>query len=131
MEKNNIGGLMEDPYDDGLKAIMCQQFQDYTEEPVKKKESQPRLHPQAPAASVAAAAEPEGSYPGIPVYAPHWYDGLRQCAKYALGAGCLVVLFWYWNLTGQMAASAATPCMVACATMGGYKIGSVCRRGGR
>ena len=117
--------LMEDAEDEGLKAVMGSKFQDVSQE-IPKKPAAPLND--RPARKVKqeqkAPAEPES----IPTYAPNWMSKLKGCGRYAMVCGGLVALFGYWHITGQMDASAAVPCMVACAGYGGFRIGNVCRR---
>lgn len=122
--------LMEDSDDEGLKAIMGNHFQDHTIAAPKNASSVKKT---AADKKCVDTRKPEDSkamdseWSECPTYAPNFYSKLKLCGKYALVAGGLIVLFWYWNLTGQMATSAAIPCMVVCGTYGGFKIGNVCR----
>lgn len=48
---------------------------------------------------------------------------VKQCAKNVLLFGGLEALFFYWQQTEQMIASAAYPAIVICATLAGLSIG--------
>jgi hypothetical protein len=124
---------MEDAEDEGLKAIMGGKFKDYSNtasdlntperlRPVKAPDKERPLRA-ATASDIHINAPKE-----VPTYAPNWFDRLKGCGKYAMICGLLVAVFWYWNITGLMESAAAIPCMVACGTYGGFKIGNVCRR---
>ena len=145
--------LMEDAEDEGLKAVMGSRFQDVSKEG-STGETAAKATPQSRCSRDSSAqgtsfcrpytgeplgAEKDGKakrnraavdaeYTELPTYAPNWFDRLKGCARYALVCGSLVALFGYWHISGQMDASAAVPCMVACGTIGGFKIGNVCRR---
>lgn len=131
-EKNK---LMEDAEDEGLKAVMGSKFQDKTkDEPhvtgaMRAKREMEKKYP-SHLGTVADKKQPvpEGEWKSVPTYAPNWLSKLKGCAQHALLCGLLVALFGYWNISGQMDASAAVPCMVACGTIGGFKIGNVCRK---
>lgn len=127
--------LMEDADDEGLKAVMGDKFQDKTKDAshvtgaMKTKRDMEQNYPSC-LGTVADKKQttPKGEWKEYPTYAPNWFDRLKGCGKYALVCGALVAVFWYWNITGQMASAAAIPCMVACGTYGGFKIGNVCRK---
>lgn len=131
MANENNQKLMEDAEDEGLKAVMGSKFQDVSRE---QKASAPKVQKKAkedPALirqPSRAATFPRGEGLEVPTFAPNWFDKLKGCGKYAMVCGLLVALFGYWHISGQMDASAAVPCMVACGTIGGFKIGNVCRR---
>lgn len=122
---------MEDAEDEGLKAVMGSKFQDVSREQkasapkVQKKDKEDPALIRQPS---RAATFPRGEGLEVPSYAPNWFDRLKGCGKYALVCGALVAVFWYWNMTGLMESAAAIPCMLACGTYGGFKIGNVCRR---
>ena len=122
--------LMEDAADEGLKAVMGDKFQDMSQEPRKEapKAAQDfRMYPPIPGTAADFKVQ-DSEHMEYPTYAPNWFDRLKGCGKYALVCGALVVVFWYWNITGLMESSAAIPCMLVCGTYGGFKIGNVCRR---
>lgn len=54
---------------------------------------------------------------------PSQMDRLKQCAKSVLCFGCLSLLFFFWQQTGQMAMTASMPCIVACVAMAGFGVG--------
>ena len=132
---------MEDAEDEGLRAVMGSKFQDVSQEiptsaapPRNAKVRREKDKYPSCLKTVADCKDPdhgklyEGEWGSAPTYAPNWFDKLKGCGKYALGCGALVAVFWYWNMTGQMESAAAVPCMLACGTYGGFKIGNVCRR---
>ena len=132
---SNDKHLMEDAEDEGLKAVMGDRFQDKTKDAshvtgaMKAAQDKERKYP-SHLGTVADKERPvpEGEWKEHPTYAPNWFDKLKGCGKYALVCGALVAVFGYWHISGQMDASAAVPCMVACAGYGGFRIGNVCRR---
>lgn len=121
---------MEDAEDEGLKAVMGGKFQDVSQEPRKaapKAAQDLRMYPPVPCTAADFKVQ-DIERKEYPTYAPNWFDKLKGCGKYALVCGVLVAVFWYWNITGLMASTAAIPCMVVCGTYGGFKIGNVCRK---
>lgn len=48
---------------------------------------------------------------------------VKQCAKNVLLFGGMEALFFYWQQTEQMTASAAYPAIVICATLAGLSVG--------
>jgi hypothetical protein len=125
---------MEDAEDEGLKAVMGSKFQDKTKDASHvtgamrmTREMEQKYPSHLGTAADKKRAVPEGEWKDHPTYAPNWFDKLKCCGKYALVCGGLVAVFWYWNITGLMASTAAIPCMLACGTYCGFKIGSVCR----
>lgn len=54
---------------------------------------------------------------------PNWFDRLKACVKWTAVFGGLCMLFFYWQQTGQMEASAAVPSMCACCALAGASIG--------
>ena len=133
--------LMEDSEDAGLKAVMGGKFQDMSREiptsPAPPRNDKVRRERDKYPSCLKTAADYkdpdhsklyEGEWGSVPTYAPNWFDKLKGCGKYALIGGLLVAVFWYWNVTGQMVSAAAIPCMVACASWGGFRIGNVCRK---
>jgi hypothetical protein len=127
--------LIEDAEDEGLKAVMGGKFQDKTKDTSHvtgamrmTREMEQKYPSHLGTVGDKKRAVPEGEWKTVPTYAPNWFDKLKGCGKYAMVCGLLVALFGYWHISGQMDASAAVPCMVACGTIGGFKIGNVCRR---
>ena len=98
-----------DPNDEGLKQIFGDRFHDATKEataPVQKTTHKP----------VDAQWEP--AKPD-----PNWLDNLKACVKHVAIFGGLSILFFYWQQTGQMDASAAVPSMCACTALAGLGVG--------
>ncbi len=54
---------------------------------------------------------------------PNFMDRMKACAKWCVLFGGLSMLFFYWQQTGQMEASAAVPSMCVCTLMAGVGIG--------
>lgn len=54
---------------------------------------------------------------------PGQMDRLKQCAKSVLCFGCLSLLFFFWQQTGQMAMTASMPCILVCAALAGFRVG--------
>ena len=53
-----------------------------------------------------------------------WYDEKSvNLVKWALFFICLEYLFFYWQQTGKMDESAATPSMIVCAVLAGISVG--------
>ena len=94
-----------DPNDEGLKQIFGDRFHDATQEPVKPVQK-----------TVDAKWEP--AKPD-----PNWLENLKACVKHVAVFGGLSILFFYWQQTGQMDASAAVPSMCACTALAGLGVG--------
>ena len=99
--KNDINNL--DPNDEGLKGIFGNHFHDETEPKPKKKPADATWEP-AP-------------------HKPTQTEKLVSAAKSALLYGGLSLLFFYWQQTGQMAPTAAMPCICACCVLAGLGVG--------
>ncbi len=85
---------------------------------------------QEPAKKSTKANEAAKDAPWEPVKPdPNWLDNLKACAKWTAIFGGLCVLFFYWQQTGQMAASAAVPSMCVCCGLAGLSIGMNVVRG--
>lgn len=129
---NDINHL--DVHDEGLKAIFGDRFHDETTE---KPEAAKTTWKQNPAKAVKAPAiEPKtepASYKDAkwkPVKPdPNWLDKLKACVKWTAVFGGLCMLFFYWQQTGQMEASAAVPSMCACCGLACFNIGKNTVRG--
>lgn len=117
-----------DSEDVGLKKIMGEHFIDETTEKPKAAKTTPKAENPAKAVK-APAVEPDDSKvapdaewkPVKP--APDFFDRLKACAKSALLFGGLTLLFFYWQQTGQMEASAAVPSMCVCTCLAGWGVG--------
>lgn len=129
-----------DPNDDGLKGIFGNRFTDATaQNPEKPKATrkpsnttQPAKAAQKPAQKPAKESEAFNDAQWQPVKPdPNWLDNLKACAKWTTIFGGLCVLFFYWQQTGQMEASAAVPSMCACCTLAGLNVGMNVVRGER
>ena len=71
-------------------------------------------------------AQKQTSEPQYAEYEPvkKWYDEkIANLVKWALLFICLEYLFFYWQQTGQMQESAATPSMLVCAALAGISVG--------
>ena len=127
--RNDINGL--DSEDVGLKAIFGERFHDETTEKPKAAKITHKAEPTAkaenPAKAVKAPAIESKDAPDaqwFPVKSePDFYDRLKACAKSALLFGGLSLLFFYWQQTGQMEASAAMPSICACTCLAGLGVG--------
>ena len=62
---------------------------------------------------------------------PNWLDKLKDSVKWVGTFAGLCALFFYWQQSGQMAASAAVPSMCACCTLAGIGVGKNVIGGGR
>ena len=58
---------------------------------------------------------------------PNQLDKLKACAKDALLYGALALLFFYFQLSGQMLPSAALPCICVCCILLGLGVGKNAR----
>lgn len=126
---NDINHL--DTEDIGLKAIFGDRFHDETTatpEAAKttRKAENPAKAVKAPA--ITPKDHKEGKWnPAKPD--PNWLDRLKACVKWTAVFGGLCVLFFYWQQTGQMEASAAVPSMCACCGLACFNIGKNTVRG--
>lgn len=130
---NDINNL--DPEDIALKMIMGEHFHDETTEKPKAAKITPKAEPKAKAENPAKAVKapviepmtepkPVKKAQWFPVKSePDFYDRLKACAKSALLFGGLSLLFFYWQQTGQMEASAAMPSICACTCLAGLGVG--------
>jgi hypothetical protein len=105
--ENDINNL--DPNDEGLKQIFGERFHDATQE---------KAIPKRTPASKPVDAQWEPVKPD-----PNWMDKLKGCVKSVAIFGCLGLLFFYWQQTGQMDSSAAVPSMCACTALAGLGVG--------
>lgn len=113
MRENNLIDEL-DEQDVELKKIMGERFVDATEAPKAKK----------PAKKTPVDADYEMlEEPSKPQF--DYMKKLKGCAKSTLLYGGLFVLFFYWQQTGEMAATAALPSMCACCGLAGFGIGKV------
>lgn len=123
-EINNL-----DPEDIGLKMIMGDRFHDETTEKPKaekitRKAENPAKAVKAPVIEPMTEPKPVKKAQWFPVKSePDFYDRLKACAKSALLFGGLSLLFFYWQQTGQMEASAAMPSICACTCLAGLGVG--------
>ena len=135
---NDINNL--DAEDLGLKAIFGERFHDETAENptagAEKKATTNTAHTAKAAhkpvlnPTKAEEAVPDAEFaPERP--APNWLDNLKACAKWVGLFGGLCVLFFYWQQSGQMAASAAVPSMCVCTAMAGWGVGRNAAKGVR
>ena len=109
--------LMEDPEDEGLKAVMGSQFQDVStgSKPAPQKESKCRKVQQHRNVPVDA------SWVKLNVISP--MAKLKVCAKWALLFGGIGTLLFYWYLAGLLDPKAAIPSFVVCALGAGLTVG--------
>lgn len=121
---NDINEL--DVNDIGLKGIFGKRFQDATQ-PANEQEEvtfAPEMevrwseHKKPKKATVQYAQ-------WEPVPELSFTQKLMACGKKAAVYAGLCLLCAYWKSTGQMDASAAMPCMMACATMIGVSYGRI------
>ena len=131
---NDINHL--DVHDEGLKAIFGDRFHDETTE---KPEAAKTTRKENPAKAVKSPAIEPKSEPASykdakwkPVKPdPNWLDRLKACVKWTVVFGGMCLLFFYWQQTGQMEASAAVPSMCACCGLACFNIGKNTVRGNR
>ena len=127
-EINEVNNL--DPKDIGLKQIMGNRFQDGTKKPMVeefKKASTDTTTVKKPKLGI-----PDESKNAVysPFNAePSFTQKLMTCAKWSSLFGGLSMLFFYWQQTGQMAPSAAQPCIITCAVLFGGCFGKYVFRG--
>lgn len=128
-----------DTKDEGLKAIFGDRFTDATQAPEKPKTTrkpsdttQTAKAAQKPTQNPMKEDEAFKDAKWKPVKPdPNEMDKLKACAKSALLFGGLCLLFFYWQQSGQMAASAAVPSMCACCLLAGLNVGMNVVRGER
>lgn len=134
--QNDINNL--EPEDIGLKQIMGDHFHDETAEAPQKAKAtrkpsnatKPQKAAQKPAQNPTKEAEAFEDTKWQPVKPdPNWLDRLKDCAKWSVLFGGLCILFFYWQQTGQMTASAAVPSMCVCCGLAGLGIGKNVVRG--
>ena len=127
-----------DSKDEGLKAIFGDRFHDETAQrptvAAEKTEStnttRTEKAAQNPVNKPTEVNKVNGDAKWQPAKpAPNWLDNLKACAKWAVGFGSLCLLFFYWQQTGQMAASAAVPSMCVCTALAGFGVGKNAMRG--
>lgn len=134
--ENDINKL--DPEDIGLKKIMGDHFHDETAEATKTAKAthkpsnttQPKKAAQKPAQNPTKETEGVEDAKWQPVKPdPNWLERLKACVKWSVLFGGLCILFFYWQQTGQMTASAAVPSMCVCCGLAGFGIGNNIVRG--
>ena len=120
---NDINEL--DVNDIGLKQVMGSRFQDETaENPEKKCVSTPSAKAaQKPTQKPKKATVRDAQWEPVPEYS--FTQKLMICGKKAAVYTALCLLFFYWQQNGQMEASAAMPCMMACTAMIGCTYGRI------
>ena len=103
-----------DPNDEGLKQIFGDRFHDATgDTPVVRAVNTEQKPTQKPVDAKWEPAKPD----------PNWLENLKACVKHVAVFGGLSILFFYWQQTGQMDASAAVPSMCACTALAGLGVG--------
>lgn len=111
-----------------LEAMMGSKFQNTTREPEK-------AEPEKVSECTTTARKPRQEAKcdvWSPFNAePSFGQKLMNCAKWASLFSALCLLFFYWQQTGKMDASASVPCMCACTGMVGWSIGRYAFRGKR
>jgi hypothetical protein len=114
---NDINEL--DVNDIGLKMVMGDRFQDETSD------SEVKYDVQRPLKAAAKIAKKELDAQWEPVSQKSFTQKLMACGKKAAVYAGLCLLISYWQSTGQMEASAAMPCMMACTALIGVTYGRV------
>ena len=116
-----------DSDDVGLKMIFGERFHDET---TAKGAQTPSFRRATPSPAIGAKTEPKTEPNTVkeakwkPVKPdPNDMDRLKSSAKSALLFGGLCLLVFYWQQTGQMAASAALPSMLVCIGLAGLNVG--------
>lgn len=111
--------LNNDLRDEGLQSVMgkdrCQNPEDWQKKAASKEV------PVVQAGKKARDAQWE------PVKENTYMDKLKACAKDALLFGGLSMMFFYFQQSGQMAASAAMPCICVCCILLGLGVGKNAR----
>lgn len=119
---NDINEL--DVNDVGLKGIFGDRFHDATEAPAKAESaSKPTNTTHAEKTAQNPVCKPVAKLWEPPKPDPNWMDKLKGCVKCVALFGGLCLLFFYWQQTGQMEASAAVPSMCVCTALAGWGIG--------
>lgn len=119
---SEINGLDEN--DIGLKKIFGDRFHDETENAVKEERIPTPVRKPARNDSVKKAKLKPADADWEPVEEkPGQMDRLKRCAKSVLCFGCLSLLFFFWQQTGQMAMTASMPCIVTCVAIAGFGVG--------
>ena len=106
-----------DPDDEGLKAVMGEQFHDNTHQAQSNPESAGRRKV-AENTSKAVTDDTEGKR-----YLLH---SIKSCVS-VLGFSCLTLLIFFWQDAGLMAISVAEPSMCVCSALAGFSIGKFVR----
>ena len=88
---------------------------------VSKKET--TTTPKAEKTAQKAASKPRDEEWEPAPHAPTHMEKLKECAKSALCFGGLSLMFFYFQQSGQMAMSAAMPCICACCVLMGLGVG--------
>lgn len=130
---NDVNNL--DINDEGLKAIFGDRFHDETNLPTPAKcttKQNPAKAVKAPAIEPKTEPKTVKDAPWMPVKPdPNWLDNLKTCVKWTALFGGMCALFFYWQQTGQMEASAAVPSMCVCCALAGGSIGKSMVKGYR
>ena len=110
-------------FDDALCGMV--KFTDATVKAQKPAESEKKQQANLPAKEKKTAQKATDK-PMDAEYEPvkKWYDEkIANLVKWALLFIFLEYLFFYWQQTGQMQESAATPSMLVCALLAGLSVG--------
>ena len=113
-----------DSEDVGLKMIFGERFHDETKQNPGATTVNPAKAVKAPAIETKTEPATVKAAKWKPVKPdPNDMDRLKASAKSALLFGGLCLLVFYWQQTGQMAASAALPSMLVCIGLAGLNVG--------
>ena len=110
-------------FDDALCGIV--KFTDATVKAQKPAESEKKpasnLHTKEKKMAKKSTSEPvDAEYEPVKT----WYDEKAvNLVKWAMFFICLEYIFFYWQQTGKMDESAATPSMIVCAVLAGISVG--------
>ena len=115
---NDINEL--DVNDIGLKGIFGDRFHDETEG-VSKKETTTTPKAEKPVQKPKLKAR-DAEWEPQP-HAPTQMEKIKACGKNAILFGGLSLMFFYFQQSGQMAMSAAMPCICACCILLGLGVG--------
>lgn len=115
-----------DSEDIGLQAIFGDRWHDETKATPGKSTTKENPAKAVKAPAIEPKTEPETVkdaqwMPAKPD--PNDIDRLKASAKSALLFGGLCLLFFFWQQSGQMEASAALPSMLACMGLAGLNVG--------
>ena len=129
--------MTDKEFDEGLKAVMGDRFNDETEshtvkhtaKPVEQKQSKPVKTTTKKEKPANAEWEPVESQWEPEKPAPNWMDKLKQTAKdMCLWAVISLVLF-YWQQTGRIDVTTSWYALLVCVGMVFFSIGKNCRGG--